>query len=117
MENGNFRRIYSGQVNQTEDGLDCINWREVNGSQTWEEDGWLTGDHNYCRNPDWEELREFCYVNQTQRGFCAVKTCGKITVTTPARMVPCRGQRFRCCWRQLSYANPKPPTSYCICMA
>ena len=77
LENGNFRRIYSGDVNQTEEGLDCLNWREVNASQTWNETQWLTGDHNYCRNPGFAESTEFCYVNESQRALCAVKTCGK----------------------------------------
>ena len=29
MENGDFRRIYSGKVNQTEDGLPCMKWSQV----------------------------------------------------------------------------------------
>ena len=83
LENGNFRRIYSGDVNQTEDGLDCLNWREVNASQAWNETEWLLGDHNYCRNPGNKAgVREFCYVNQTHRGSCVVKSCGKMTVIT-----------------------------------
>ena len=77
LENGNFRRIYSGDVNQTAEGLDCLNWREVNASQIWNETEWLIGDHNYCRNPGFDESTEFCYVNESQRALCAVKTCGK----------------------------------------
>ena len=44
--------------------------------KTFPESDWLTGNHSYCRNPAWEEAREFCYVNQTHKGFCAVRTCG-----------------------------------------
>ena len=69
-----YERIYVGTENKTEDGKPCINWSEVTGKNYSEYEE--TRGHNYCRNPGGEEDREFCYFNQTNIGFCAVKTCG-----------------------------------------
>ena len=69
-----YERIYVGTENKTEDGQSCINWSEVTEEDYSEYEE--TRGHNYCRNPGGEEDREFCYVNQTHTGFCAVKTCG-----------------------------------------
>ena len=84
LEDGKYRRMYSGEVNITETGEDCINWLEVNGTTDYSvlEGDWLLGDHNYCRYPDWEGEREFCYINTTHKELCAVKTCGKSSVLT-----------------------------------
>ena len=69
-----YERIYVGTENKTEDGRSCINWSEITGKNYSEYEE--TRGHNYCRNPGGEEDREFCYFNQTNIGFCAVKTCG-----------------------------------------
>ena len=78
-DDGNFgsdhERIYLGTENKTEDGQPCIKWSEVTEKDYSEYEE--TRDHNFCRNPGGEEDREFCYVNQTHTGFCAVKTCGR----------------------------------------
>ena len=85
LEHGEVRRLYSGQVNHTERGEVCLNWREVNETVDYSllEEDWLLGDHNYCRNPNMEEEREFCYVNKTQTALCAVKSCGKSKTSHP----------------------------------
>ena len=69
-----YERIYVGTEDKTENGQPCINWSEVTEEDYSEYEE--TRGHNYCRNPGGEEDREFCYVNQTHTGFCAVKTCG-----------------------------------------
>ena len=70
-----YERVYVGSENRTEDGEACIDWSSVSQDYAEHQD---TRGHNYCRNPGGEEDREFCYYNQTHRGLCAVKTCGKI---------------------------------------
>ena len=65
-----------GTENMTEEGQPCMNWSEVTEEDYSEYEE--TRGHNYCRNPGGEEDREFCYINQTHTGFCAVKTCGNI---------------------------------------
>ena len=70
-----YERVYVGSENETEAGEACIDWAEVTEDfSSYEE----TRGHNYCRNPGRLEDREFCYVNQTHRALCAVKTCGDI---------------------------------------
>ena len=71
-----YGRIYVGTENKTEDGRSCINWSEITGKNYSEYEG--TRGHNYCRNPGGEEDREFCFFNQTNIGFCAVRTCGNM---------------------------------------
>ena len=71
-----YERIYVGTENMTEDGQPCMNWSEVTEEDYSEYEE--TRGHNYCRNPGVKEDREFCYINQTHTGFCAVKTCGNL---------------------------------------
>ena len=71
-----YERIYVGTENKTEDGRSCINWSEITGKNYPEYEG--TRGHKYCRNPGGEEDREFCFFNQTNIGFCAVRTCGNM---------------------------------------
>ena len=69
-----MKRVYVGPENVTEEGKPCLNWSSVSEDYSEYEE---TRGHNYCRNPGGQEDREFCYYNQTSRGFCAVKTCGE----------------------------------------
>ena len=69
-----YERIYVGSEARTEDGEECEAWEEVSERYSEFEE---TRGHNYCRNPGGEEEREFCFLNLTHKGFCAVKTCGK----------------------------------------
>ena len=66
-------RIYVGTENKTEDGQPCIYWSDVE-EEDYSENEPETIGHNYCRK--FTEDREWCYINQTHTGFCAVKTCG-----------------------------------------
>ena len=68
-----YERIYVGSEARTEDGEECEAWEEVSERYSEFEE---TRGHNYCRNPGGEEEREFCFLNLTHKGFCAVKTCG-----------------------------------------
>ena len=72
-----YERVYVGSQNETEAGEACIDWAEVTEDFFPDQE---TRGHNYCRNPGGEEDREFCYVDQTHRGFCAVKTCGDVVL-------------------------------------
>ena len=72
-----YERVYVGSQNETEAGEACIDWAE--GTENFSRHPETRG-HSYCRNPGGEEDREFCYVNQTHRGFCAVKTCGDVVL-------------------------------------
>ena len=72
---GKLQRLYTGDVNVSETGKPCKKWTEISKNFTHHP---FIGDHNYCRNPEREEDREFCYVSEEDRELCIVRTCGKI---------------------------------------
>ena len=76
-EEGGLRRIYTGTVNVSETGKACRNWNEVSKNYSGKAG---IGEHNYCRNPDREEDREFCYVTEEEKELCTVRTCGNYLV-------------------------------------
>jgi hypothetical protein len=74
-ENGEERRIYSGQRNITISGKPCLAWTNVD-----HEYGDYVGveDNNYCRNPGGSEQREWCFYTPTKFEDCGVRTCGRV---------------------------------------
>lgn len=73
-EEGTLRRIYTGVVNVSGTGKPCLKWTEIDRNYSGLAG---IGDHNYCRNPDREEDREFCFVSPEKKEFCKVRTCGQ----------------------------------------
>ena len=77
-EDGQFRRIYVGTVNETESGKPCLNWMTLNSTTANKYKTMVgIGDHNYCRNPGAAKNREFCYYSTTKTERCAARTCGE----------------------------------------
>ena len=77
-EDGQFRRIYVGTVNETESGKPCLNWMTLNSTTANKYKTMVgIGDHNYCRNPGAAKNREFCYYSTTETERCAARSCGK----------------------------------------
>ena len=77
-EDGQYRRIYVGKVNETESGKPCLNWMTLNSTTANKYKTMMgIGDHNYCRNPGSAQNREFCYYSPTKWERCAARTCGK----------------------------------------
>ena len=76
-EKGRLRRIYVGDVSETEDGDPCYNWLNV--SKNYSEYQGI-GDHNFCRNPGKVKSREFCYKTETTTKYCKVRTCGGFAI-------------------------------------
>ena len=78
QENGEYRRIYDGHENVTEEGDPCLNWSEVeDAADLIGVDG--VGDHNYCRGPGGSG-KIYCYISQTKTDHCKVRTCGERTI-------------------------------------
>ena len=61
-------------MNVSGTGKPCLKWTEIDRNYTGLAG---IGDHNYCRNPDKEEDREFCYVSPEEKELCKVRTCGQ----------------------------------------
>ena len=77
-EDGQYRRIYVGKVNETESGKPCLNWMTLNSTTANKYKTMMgIGDHNYCRNPGSAQNREFCYYSPTKWERCVARTCGK----------------------------------------
>ena len=74
-----MRRIYVGNVNETEDGDACLKWTDVDEAADFigvDE----VGDHNYCRNPGRSKSREYCYISQNKTDYCKARTCEFVDV-------------------------------------
>ena len=78
-EDGEYRRFYAGNVNETESGKACMIWMDVLEAEEYLDiDG--VGGHNYCRNPRQSQAREYCYISQNETEFCKVRTCEHVDV-------------------------------------
>jgi len=79
LSNGQYLRQYIGNENMTENGTACLNWITVTEAEKLIGVDHV-GDHNYCRNPNKTQDREFCYISQNVTEFCRVRTCDSVEV-------------------------------------
>ena len=77
LSNGQYLRQYIGNENMTKNGTACLNWITVTEAEKLIGVDHV-GDHNYCRNPNKTQDREFCYISQNVTEFCRVRTCGML---------------------------------------
>ncbi|XP_042341984.1 hyaluronan-binding protein 2-like [Plectropomus leopardus] len=87
---------YRGNVSETEDGYECLHWnshfileRGVDPFSTYEDKDGL-GHHNFCRNPDGDEM-PWCFYRKGRKlswDYCDVTECPEPTGVTPTDIVP-----------------------------
>ncbi|XP_049926484.1 hyaluronan-binding protein 2-like [Epinephelus moara] len=104
---------YRGNVSETEDGDECLYWNShfilENGADpfsTFEDKDGL-GPHNFCRNPDGDEM-PWCFFRKGRKllwDHCDVTECPVPTGVTPTEIVPTEAKPTA---PQPQPATPKP---------
>ncbi|XP_033468315.1 factor VII-activating protease-like [Epinephelus lanceolatus] len=104
---------YRGNVSETEDGDECLYWNShfilENGADPFSafEDRHGLGPHNFCRNPDGDEM-PWCFFRKGRKllwDHCDVTECPVPTGVTPTEIVPTEAKPTA---PQPQPATPKP---------
>ncbi|KAJ3607449.1 hypothetical protein NHX12_024500 [Muraenolepis orangiensis] len=87
---------YRGMVSVTKEGRDCLHWNSgfirrkgvdiINDYP----DSYAIGEHNFCRNPDWD-TRPWCYVKldgELEYEHCNIRSCSAAPPTLKPSVVP-----------------------------
>ncbi|XP_070772348.1 hyaluronan-binding protein 2-like [Enoplosus armatus] len=87
---------YRGNVSETDDGDECLYWNShfilekgADPFNSFEDINGL-GPHNFCRNPDGEEM-PWCFIRRGRRllwDYCDVTECPQPTGVVPTEIVP-----------------------------
>ncbi|KII62115.1 Protein-tyrosine kinase 6 [Thelohanellus kitauei] len=67
---------YDGPINRSQSGRACIRWSRV--SFILKLFPLFSDDHNYCRNPDGNEARPYCFVDDITFEYCTIPLCSQV---------------------------------------